>query len=94
MELSKDQVKAIARLAAIKLNEAEIIRFQGELSHILDHLDQLKELDVAGVEPTHQVTGLVQVTRPDVVAPPADRERILDAFPERQDDYLKLPNKK
>lgn len=94
MELSKEQVKAIAKLAAIKLDEAEVEKFVTELSHILDHIDQLKEVNIEGVEPTNQVTGLTSVTRPDVVVEFADRQALLDTFPEAENGSLKLQNKK
>lgn len=94
MELDKKQVIAIARLAAIKLDEAEVNRFQTELSKILQYIDQLKEVDVEGVEPTAQVTGLTGVTRPDVVEDSVEREAIIAAFPDAQAGFLKVPNKK
>lgn len=94
MELDKKQVRAIARLAAIQLDETEVNRFQQELSHILDYIDQLKEVDVEGVEPTQQVTGLTHITRPDVVEDSSEREAIMAAFPEAQTGFLKVSNKK
>lgn len=94
MELDRKQVIAIARLAAIKLDEAEVDRFQMELSKILGHIDQLKEVDVDGVEPTQQVTGLTNVTRPDVVEESTEREAIVADFPDAQAGFLKVPNKK
>lgn len=94
MELTKQQVKDIARLAAIQLSEAEVVRFQTELSHILDHIDMLKKINVDNVEPTQQVTGLVSVTRPDVVEEWSDREALLATFPEHEQGFLKLQNKK
>ena len=42
--ISKEQVKHIAKLARLSLSEAEILKFQKELSSILDYVDQLKEL--------------------------------------------------
>lgn len=94
MELNKAQVKAIAKLAAIQLGDAEADKFVTELSHILDHIDQLKEVNVDGVEPTNQVTGLTSVTRPDVVVEFADRQALIDTFPESENGFLKLQNKK
>lgn len=94
MELSKEQVKAIAKLAAIQLDDAEVDKFVTELSHILDHIDQLKEVNVDGVEPTNQVTGLTSVARPDVVTTFSDRQALLDTFPESESGWLKVKNKK
>lgn len=94
MELDKKQVVAIARLAAIKLDEAEVNRFQTELSAILKYIDQLKEVNVDGVEPTQQVTGLTQVTRPDVVEDAGVQAAIIHSFPVSEGGFLKVPNKK
>lgn len=94
MELDKSQVRAIARLAAIKLDEAEVNRFQTELSKILTYIDQLKEVEVEDVEPTAQVTGLTHVTRPDVVEESTEQEAIMAGFPDAQAGFLKVPNKK
>ncbi|MEK7540040.1 MAG: Asp-tRNA(Asn)/Glu-tRNA(Gln) amidotransferase subunit GatC [Patescibacteria group bacterium] len=94
MELNREQVKAIAKLAAIQLDDAEVNRFVTELSHILDHIDQLKEVNIEGVAPTNQVTGLTSVTRPDVVVEFLDRQALLDTFPETENGLLKLQNKK
>jgi aspartyl-tRNA(Asn)/glutamyl-tRNA(Gln) amidotransferase subunit C len=63
--LSEDQVKHIAKLAKLSLNEKEVKKFSGQLSDILDYIDTLSEVDTEGVEPTSQVTGLTNVTEGD-----------------------------
>ncbi len=63
--LSKDQVRHIAELARLTLSEKEVTKFSGQLTGILDYIDQLKEADVDGVEPTSQVTGLHTVSQGD-----------------------------
>jgi aspartyl-tRNA(Asn)/glutamyl-tRNA(Gln) amidotransferase subunit C len=64
-KLSRDDVLKLARLSRLKLSEAEIEKFQTELSEILEYVEQLDEVDVSALEPTYQVTGLKNVTRPD-----------------------------
>ncbi len=92
MALSKDEVKHIAELARLDLSEEEVVRYQGELSRILDYISQLEEVNADGVEPTAQVTGLVNRLREDVAvsSDAATRQRLLDAAPERDGDYIKV----
>ncbi len=67
MKLSKKEVEHIALLARLGLNEGETEKSAVQLSSILEYVDQLKEVNTAGVEPTAQVTGLENVMRPDLV---------------------------
>lgn len=92
MKLTKEEVKHIADLARLNLSEEEIARYQSELSYILEYIDQLQEVDTTGVEPTAQVTGLINRFREDVAATPdeATRQRLINAFPEREGNYDKV----
>lgn len=66
-KLTREDILKLARLARLELSDEEIKLFQGEISSILDYVEQLQKVDVTGVEPTSQVTGLVNVMRPDVI---------------------------
>jgi aspartyl-tRNA(Asn)/glutamyl-tRNA(Gln) amidotransferase subunit C len=66
-KLSKTDVEYIAKLARLNLNDAEKDKFARQLSDVLEYVELLKEVDTDGVEPTAQVTGLVSVTRGDVI---------------------------
>lgn len=63
--LNKDQIKHIAELARLELSEEEVKEITPQLSDILDHIEQLKEVDTNGIEPTAQVTGQENVLRGD-----------------------------
>ena len=67
VELTRDDILKLARLARLELSEDEIIEYGIELSGILQYVEQLQQIDVAGLEPTNQVTGLVNVTRADEI---------------------------
>jgi aspartyl-tRNA(Asn)/glutamyl-tRNA(Gln) amidotransferase subunit C len=73
-KLTDDDVLKLARLSRLYLTRDEIKRFKREISSILEYVEQLRAVDVSGLLPTHQVTGLKNVTRPDEVrdygAPP------------------------
>ncbi len=65
--LSLEQVKHIAKLARIGIDDAAAERFSKQLSGILDYMSLLNEVNTEGVELTSQVTGLKNVTRADEV---------------------------
>lgn len=67
-KLSRDDVLKLAKLSRLRLSDEEIEKFREELSAILDYVEQLDSVDVAGLEPTYQVTGLKNVTRSDELA--------------------------
>jgi aspartyl-tRNA(Asn)/glutamyl-tRNA(Gln) amidotransferase subunit C len=67
MHLEKKEIEHIANLARLRLTDEESKVYGEQLSHILNYIDQLKEVDTTGVEPTAQVTGLVDVMRTDEV---------------------------
>lgn len=64
-KLSRDDVLKLARLSRISLTEDEVAEFSDELSAILQYVEQLSSVDVDGLLPTNQVTGLTNVMRAD-----------------------------
>ncbi len=66
-KLSCDDILKLAQLARLELAEAEINQFQEELSEILMYVEKLQTLDTANLEPTNQVSGLVNVSRADEI---------------------------
>lgn len=66
-KLTREDVLKLARLARLELTDDEIEEFSAELSEILQYVEQLQSVDVSGLKPTNQVTGLTNVTRADEV---------------------------
>jgi len=66
-EITREDILKLASLSRISLTEEEISEFTEELPKIVDYIDVLSEVDVDGLLPTSQVTGLSNITRPDVV---------------------------
>lgn len=56
----------LAQLARLALTDEEVDEFGRELSEILQYVEQLQSVDITGLQPTNQVTGLVNVMRDDV----------------------------
>jgi len=63
--LTDKEVKHIAGLARIKINEKEEKNLKKDLSSILEYIDKLNEVDTTGIEPLYQTTGLVDSFRSD-----------------------------
>jgi len=90
-QLTREEVLKLARLARLDLLEEEIAEFQNELGAVLEYVAQLQEVDVAGLEPTSQVTGLKNVMRDDSVRDyGVDRDALLRLAPNKQDGQLKV----
>jgi len=90
-KLTRDDVLKLASLARISLSDEEVTEFSEELSAILQYVEQLSSVDVSGLQPTNQVTGLTNVMREDEVKDygyqPAD---LLKNVPKTQDNMLKV----
>lgn len=83
MALTSAEVEHVARLARLSLSSDELERMRGQLSDILDYIAMLQEVDVEGVPPTAQVTGLTSVMRPDEVVGQLTREQVLANAPDQ-----------
>ncbi len=84
-------IRYVAQLARIALTDDEIDRFSQELGDLLGHVRALEELDTASVAATAQVVESRNVTRDDVERPCLDREVVLDAAPQRQGAFFRVP---
>lgn len=83
MILSVQEIKNIAELSKIGITEEEAEKFREELEKKIDFVQVLKEVDVEHVDPTFQVTGLLNVTEEDVVRSDeqAASKELLDCTP-------------
>lgn len=88
--LSKEDILKLAALCKLELTEDQITKFQSELEAILAYVEQLQSVDVDGLEPTNQVTGIINATRPDEVIEYASKEELLKNLPQREGDLIKV----
>ena len=91
MEISKEQVEHVAKLARLEVSEDEKTTFARQLSSILTHIDQLKELDTTGVEPTATVLPTDNVFREDEVRPSLSQEAALANAPDQAEGFFSVP---
>jgi len=92
MKLTKQEIQHIANLARLELTDKELETYGSQLSDILSYIDQLQEVDVSGVEPTAQVTGLENVMREDEVEewPEDEAREALKQAPEKEGKFIKV----
>jgi aspartyl-tRNA(Asn)/glutamyl-tRNA(Gln) amidotransferase subunit C len=90
-DLTRDDVLKLAQLARLDLSDDEVESFKNELAEILQYVEMLDNVDVNGLEPTSQVTGLVNVSRDDTVKDYGyTATDLLQNVPERQEDLIKV----
>jgi aspartyl-tRNA(Asn)/glutamyl-tRNA(Gln) amidotransferase subunit C len=90
--IDRAQVLHVAKLARLRLTEEEVERMSGELSSILEAIEQIAELDLEGVQPTSHVIDLENVLRPDEPRPCLPRERALENAPDATEDGFRVPS--
>ena len=91
-DITKDTVKKLAKLSSIGLSDTEIDVMTKELTSIVGFVEALQSVDVTGIEPTFQVTGLQDAFRADEVNPDTiPRDLLLANSPDQQDGYIKVP---
>jgi aspartyl-tRNA(Asn)/glutamyl-tRNA(Gln) amidotransferase subunit C len=90
-DLSRDDVLKLARLARLTVTDEEVERYRKELNEILRYVDMLQAVDVTGLKPTSQVTGLTNVLREDeVVDYGVSADDLLRIVPNKQDRHIKV----
>lgn len=81
MKITREEVRRIAALARLSLSDGEADAFTGQLDAILRYVDQLRDLDTSGVEPTAQVGAQVTPMREDEPRPSLSPEAALANAP-------------
>ena len=91
MSVDADTVRRIAHLARIAVPESEIEHLQGELNAMLAFVEQLREVNVEGVEPMTSVTPMAMKKRADVVTDGGIAENIVKNAPATEDHFFLVP---
>ena len=89
--ISTSDIQHLASLSSLALADDEVDGLRQDLENIIGYIEQLGELNTAGVEPTYQVTGLENVWREDEVQPGISAEKLLELAPEKQNNQVKVP---
>jgi len=84
-------VRYVAHLARLDLTDAERDEFQRQMDHIVEYVNQIREVDVEGVEPTAHAVAVQNVFREDAARPGLDHEQALANAPEQAMGQFKVP---
>jgi aspartyl-tRNA(Asn)/glutamyl-tRNA(Gln) amidotransferase subunit C len=90
-KLDETQVRHVAKLARLKISEADYPRYAQQLTGILDYVAQLNSVNVAGVEPMAHPLPLKNVLRDDVVKPGLTTEQVLANAPAKDGPFFTVP---
>jgi len=90
-KITKEEVKKVAHLARLELNENEINNHSKQLEKILDYIKQLEKIDTEEVPCTTRAIEVVNVFRKDEKKNYDCNEEILELCPSREDKYFKVP---
>lgn len=91
MSITEDQARKVAHLARIAVDDAALPALARELGSILHFMEQLNEVDVAGVEPMTSVTPMRLKRRKDQVTSGGMADRILSNAPDAREGFFAVP---
>jgi aspartyl-tRNA(Asn)/glutamyl-tRNA(Gln) amidotransferase subunit C len=89
--IDKATVQHIAKLARLKLSEAEEDLYTAQLGNILQYFEELKAIDTTGVEPMSHAVPLTNVLREDAVIPSPGHEKMLSQTAAAEREFFKVP---
>jgi len=89
--INQQQVRHVAKLSRLKLNDDQIATFTRQLGSILEYVHKLSELDTANVEPTAHAAPLRNIFREDKAAPGLGSEKVLQNAPDTDGPFFKVP---
>ena len=89
--ISSDEVKKVAQLARLELNESEINQHAEQLEKILEYIKQLEKINTEDIPCTTRALEVVNVLRKDEKKNYENSEEILDLAPSRENKFFKVP---
>ena len=89
--ISKEEVKKVAQLARLELNENQIQNHVDQLEKILDYINQLEKINTDNIDCTTRAIEVVNVLRKDENKVYFDTEALLNLGPSREDSFFKVP---
>ena len=91
MALSTDEVRKVALLARLELNDEELENQSRNLNNLLQQFEKLQELDVSDIEPTSHSIPVFNVLREDTLKPSLTQAEVLQNAPDQRDGYIIVP---
>ena len=90
--LTAEQVRRVAKLARLSLDEDRVQQLRGELAGVLAYMDRLGEVDVSGVEPmTHPTEASNRLDQDEPAGDVLTTESLMAIAPETMPPFVKVP---
>tara|TARA_B100001029_G_scaffold19172_1_gene12744 strand:- start:664 stop:957 length:294 start_codon:yes stop_codon:yes gene_type:complete len=89
--ISREEVKKVAHLARLELNNNEIQNHAEQLEKILDYIKQLEKIDTDNVPCTSRAIEVVNVLRKDEKKDYKNYQELLDLAPSKENNFFKVP---
>ena len=89
--ISSNEVKKVAQLARLELNESEIQKHAEQLENILGYIKQLEKINTDNIPCTTRAIEVVNVFRKDEKKDYQNSEELLDLAPSRENHFFKVP---
>ena len=90
-KINKEEVKKVAHLARLELNEDQINNQAEQLEKILEYIKQLESIDTDDIPCTTRAIEVTNIFRKDEKKDSNCTEEILELGPSREDKYFKVP---
>ena len=90
-KINSEEVKKVAQLARLELNEDEIIEHALQLEKILEYIKQLEKIDTEDIPCTTRAIEVINAFREDIKKDYESTEEILDLAPSREEKFFKVP---
>jgi aspartyl-tRNA synthetase len=90
-KITESEVRHVARLARLSLEDEEVDRYKSDLNSILKYVEILEELDTEKIAPMHHVLPIKNVWREDQVKDAKMSGEILKNAPDQEEGYIKVP---
>lgn len=91
MKISAEEIKKIALLSRLNVEDEDIESVGKQLNDILAYMDLLNQVDVTDVQPMAHAVTMRNVMRDDVPQPSLSNEKALQNAPEPENGYFKVP---
>ena len=91
MEIKKEEILHIAKLASLKIKEEEIEEYRKNLQDILNFANIINGVDTEGLEETNGATANINFLREDKVKKFEDSKSLMENAPEQENNMFKIP---
>ncbi len=89
--ITEADVRKVATLARLSLDETHVALFAGQLEAILGYVKKIEQVDVTGIEPLAHALPIHNILREDVPGPALPLEKVLQNAPDTDGAFFKVP---